>query len=180
MKTARHMQPKLSRRTTGGFSLPVSAGSAPSPYFQRRSAGKTDVGRVTLTLNLYMRIIAQRWDSNTGGKLFFSFKLLNGATEVADTAVLVTVSGVTTALGLRTAGLAALDTWLSGNGYDRNDGIIWPFLDEDQVLALVGGAASYQTIVSQSSTSAPAVSDGDDCGAVGCHTWTTRIDCSAY
>lgn len=121
-----------------------------SPYF--------NLGRGAINEN-QMRVIVERWDSYIPGNLYFSFKLLNGATEIADLAVGVDVTGVTTRNGLQAAGLAALDTWLAANSYNRTDGIIWPFIDDATILALVGSAAnSYQTIVSQTGTAAPAVS----------------------
>lgn len=158
MPLTKHRQ-TIRPSSKGAFRLPM-LGSVPSPYFQARDERK-DTGRVTLTLNLSMKVIIESWSSYPGDQLYLTFKLLNGSTAVAETAVLTNVGGITTRDGLQAAGLAALDTWLANNSYNRSDGIVWPFIDDASILALVsGGVASYQTIVSQSGTSAPAVPGG--------------------
>lgn len=148
MIITRHRQ---TQGAQGSFGL---LGSVVSPYYPSRWGSNITT----------MRVIVERYDSAIPGKLYFSFKLLNGSSEVTDTAVMFDVTGVTTDDGLKTAGLAALDSWLAANSYNRTDGITWPWIDQTDTQALItaalSGPTSYQTIVSQTGTAAPAVSGG--------------------
>lgn len=127
-----------------------------SPYFS--------VGRGAHK-NTIMRVIAERYDQGLPGHLFFAFKVMNGSTEIIDTDISVDITSVTTRDGLQAASLATLDTYLAANSWNRTDGMVWPFIDDADINALIAAAIpaapnSYQTIVSQTGTAIPAVTSG--------------------
>lgn len=131
-----------------------------SPYFSRR-----DIRLVNTT----MRVIVERYDQGLPGHLFFAFKIMNGTSEVIDTDISVDVSAVTTRDQLQTASLNTLDAYLTTNSWNRSDGIVWPFIDDTDINALITAALPGSPVESSLSLSVQTST-----GAVGTQVSSTK------
>lgn len=158
MKTLRHVQTKEKLPLEALFRLPVSAGVI-SPYF---------TGRDTKLITKYMavdRAIVDSLGPVGGGQLYASAHFMDGTTEADTYNIFFDVSSAMSEQNVFDAAKAAVTAYATGHSYTLTNGIIMPFLSHDEVTSLItamlpSAPASYQTIVSQTGTSAPAVSGG--------------------
>lgn len=139
----------------GLFSLPVSAGIV-SPYFTGRD---TPNG---LTKMAY-KVMVGAFQNGGGGDIAVTAQFVNTSTHQNENSglVIVPTTGVTDRDSLVAAGQAAILQYAIDSSISIVAGdIIWPYMKTAEIAALIAAAApsSYETIVSQTGTSAPAVS----------------------
>lgn len=117
------------------------------------------------------------------GQLFACAHYMDGSTETSIYCSTVNIGSADNSSAILTASVAAVQSDAAGFGYTLTKGVVWPFASIDQVNAAIASAtsslatvartgsyndllnlpvapSSYQTIVSQTGTAAPAVAGG--------------------
>lgn len=140
MKTFQPSRKRFSN-LLGGSS---ARGLVVSPYFPR--AGGT-------YKTTYMKAIAGL-DYGVSGTGIIGVGFWTGSTLTDAQNLAFDMQDATDALSLIAAAESAINTYATGQGYTLSEGIFWPF------PPLPTAPASYQTIVSQTGTTAPAVAGG--------------------
>lgn len=163
-------------RAASGYSLFSLPGSATqvgvvSPYFQRSSLQKVgnpgrDI-RLSLLLMAVNRAVIRDIEDGGSPNYLAYVSYLDGTTgAVVDTdIVFFSPAGFNGPDDYLAAITSAVNTNATGHGYTLSAGVVFEMLSTAQVNALIAAAlpvapVSYQTIVSQTGTAAPAVSGG--------------------
>lgn len=110
-----------------------------------------------------MRAIIERFDSGLPGYMLVVVDYLNGSTYVSTYGSEVPITSVSSQADLVAATEVVINAYATSQSFTLSEGIVWPSVTTNDVNALIkaaAGASSYQTIVSQTGTSAPAVSGG--------------------
>lgn len=147
------------------------AGLVVSPYFQlanTRKVGADSVRDIRLKKSLMAvdrAIIDLISAGNDPAQLAIEAHFMDGTTEVELYNIFYDGSTIENGTNYATLAEAAINAHAVGSGYTVPlvNGIIWPTMTVPQVKALIAASvpaapSSYQTIVSQTGTAAPAVS----------------------
>lgn len=159
----------------GVLRLPVSikgsGASAPlvSPYFQKADTRKVGTGRDIQIILILMAVDRAIVDAigpvGSNGQLYASTHFMDGTTEVLYYNIFFNAASTMVEQDIINAAVSAVNTYATSQSYSLPNGVIFSFMTHDDVVALITAALpavtpSYQTIVSQTGTSAPAVSGG--------------------
>lgn len=167
MTTSRHTQTTASH-CNGILSLRGSG--VPSPYLHMMDTSRVGPRRNISLIPTYMAVNrAVIRDLEDGGypNWFVVPYFLDGTTGsvVASYGVQFSIAGALTRDDIITAAETAVQTYATLQGYTLPAGIIWTLATDAVINGLIAAAippapSSYQTIVSQTGTAAPAVSGG--------------------
>lgn len=95
----------------------------------------------------------------TGGTLQIEGQFMDGTTFLGDYGVTYSIAGVSGQAGVISGGETELQNYATSQGWGTIASFIWPYATlADIVAAIPPAPTSYQTIVSQTGTAAPAVS----------------------